>query len=116
MPRLEAVATSVVLYPAPARTTSDSDPASSIGPVTVVLRTTSTSAAVSRIAAARASSLSSGLYTTSQPAAVKPSMPLRSNVSAIRTLIKHEGHSFSYEMNQQAVSQLRFEPGRLGTH
>ena len=77
----------MVLYPAPARTTSDRRPASSIGVVTFVPRTTSTSAPVAAMACESVSSFRSGSYTTSQPAAFNPSMPLDSNLSATRTFI-----------------------------
>ena len=51
MPRLDAAATSMVLYPAPARTTSLSGPASSMARLTSVERTTRTSGFVSPMAA-----------------------------------------------------------------
>src|SRR5918912_1549966 len=111
MPRFDAVATSIVLYPAPARTTSDSAPASSIGAVTAVLRTTSTSALLSRTAAVNASSLRSGSYRTSQPAAFRPSRPLFSNLSATSTRIDDSNNVY-----QKTVAELRFEPRRLGRH
>ena len=86
MPRTDAAATSIVLNPAPARTMSARRPASMIASVTLVERTTSTSACVSPSAAASAASLSAGSYTTSQPMAARPSRPDRSNWSATRTL------------------------------
>jgi hypothetical protein len=55
MPRRDAAATSIVFTPAPARTISESDPASSIASVTFVLRTTSTSACVVVSVSARTS-------------------------------------------------------------
>src|SRR5262249_10153669 len=152
---------------------------SSIGAVTPVLRTTRTSAAVWRMASASASPSRAGWYATSQPARVRPSMPLCSNLSAMRTFIvaimvqgfRVQGSrvhlsaagcvvlrawcgcwvlsaaclvrvlvlgvisitnrnpeasripnpesripSRLYDMNQQAVSQLRLEPCGLGGH
>src|SRR5688500_5318084 len=115
MPRLLAPATSIVLYPAPARTMSDRRPASSMGDVTFVPRTTRTSAPLAAIASVSASSLSSGSCTTSQPAAFRPSMPLFSNLSATSTFI-HRSRLVSYCVNQQAVTELGLEPGRLGRH
>ena len=60
MPRVDAAATSIVLYPAPARTMRESRPASSMAAVTFVLRTTSTSAPLVRTASTSAASLASG--------------------------------------------------------
>src|SRR5574339_1268840 len=90
---------------------SASRPASSIGAVSFVLRTTSTSAPVRPIASASASSFRSGSYTTSHPAAARPSMPLFSNLSATSTLMID-----SDQMNQQPISQLGLEPRGLGRH
>src|SRR6185295_803826 len=75
------------LKPAPARTTSFTDPTSSIGSVTFVPLTTNTSGASFLIASTSASSFRSGWYEVSQPIASKPSRPDCSNLSAIKTLI-----------------------------
>src|SRR5829696_2877869 len=115
MPRREAAATSMVLYPAPARTTSESRPALSIASVTLVLRTTRTSACVSAIARVSASSLSSGCWTTSQPAAWSPSIPLFSKLSAISTFMMWLPPPLD-QMHDEAVAELGLEPGRLGRH
>src|SRR5215471_5598642 len=124
MPRRDAATTSIVLYPAPARTISDKDPPSSIALVTVVPRTISTSGPPSRIAAASASSLRSGWYTTSQLAAFSPSIPLCSNLSAISTfIIKNVHHNgvllwlaLLNNMDQHAVPELWLEPRGLRRH
>src|ERR1035441_10825703 len=67
MPRREAAATSIVLYPAPARTTSLSAPAASTSSGTLVERTTSTSGRNCSTSAASACSLSFGAKRTSHP-------------------------------------------------
>ena len=87
MPRFEAAATSMVLTPAPARTISDSAPASIIASVTWVDRTTSTGACVCLIAATSVSPDASGSKITSQPAAFNASRPDCSNLSATRTFM-----------------------------
>ena len=60
IPRSDAASTSIVLYPAPARTTRERWPVSSMGRVTFVERTTSASAPLDRSASVRASSFASG--------------------------------------------------------
>jgi hypothetical protein len=60
MPRSLAASTSIVLKPAPARTTIPRRPASSIARVTWVDRTTSTSAPVLPIASSSVASARSG--------------------------------------------------------
>src|SRR4051812_46072690 len=118
MPRVLAPATSMVLYPAPARTMSDSRPASSMGAVTFVPRTTSTSAPVEAIACARESSLRSGSYTTSHPAAFSPSTPLFSNLSAMRTFMPSTRSAASAldGVDEKPVAQLGLEPRGLRRH
>src|ERR1035437_145514 len=85
MPRREAAATSIVLYPAPARTTSLSAPAASTSSGTLVERTTSTSGRNCSTSAASASSLSFGAKRTSHPSRASSSRPDCSNWSAIST-------------------------------
>src|SRR3954468_6998332 len=119
MPRADAAATSMVLYPAPARTMRARAPASIIASVTLVERTTSTPALLSASAAASASSLRAGSYTTSQPAPRKPSIPLCSNWSATSTFISGSRllrSAQSDEMGQQTVAELRLEPRGFGRH
>jgi hypothetical protein len=62
MPRREAAATSMVLKPAPARTMSFKGPASSIGSVTFVERTTRMSGRKCATASVSESSFASGWY------------------------------------------------------
>src|SRR5664280_1559530 len=85
MPRREAAATSIVLYPAPARTTSLSAPAASTSSGTLVERTTSASGRNCSTSAASASSLSFGAKRTSHPSRASSSRPDCSNWSAIST-------------------------------
>jgi hypothetical protein len=77
----------MVFTPAPARMTRLKSPASSIGAVTFVERTTSTSGLCVRIASTSASSLRLGSYTTLQPSDFSPSSPLCSNLSATSIFI-----------------------------
>src|SRR5439155_18100200 len=94
-------------------------PASSIGAVTVVLRTTSTSAPLFRIASTNVSSFRSGSYSTSQPAALRPLIPLCSNLSATSTFILLCALCElcgSYHVDEQPISELRFKPRRLRRH
>ena len=67
MPSRVAASTSIVLKPAPARTTRFSEPARSVSAVTRVLRTTRTSAPVSDTAAVRAWPRRSGSATNLNP-------------------------------------------------
>src|SRR5688500_6175558 len=130
MPRRDAAATSIVFTPAPARTISARAPASSIDSVTFVERTTSTSAPLATIRAASCASARSGSRRPSQPAAFRPSRPDDSSLSATRTLM---GWALGYglratgyrlpatgyhldHVGQQAIPQLRLEPGRLRRH
>src|ERR1035438_1197988 len=85
MPRREAAATSMVLYPAPARTTSLSAPAASTASGTLVERTTRTSGRNCATSATSVSSFSLGAKSTSQPMACSASRPDCSNSSAIST-------------------------------
>src|ERR1035438_6381720 len=87
MPRREAAATSIVLYPAPARTTSLSAPAASTASGTLVERTTRTSGRNFSTSATSASSLSFGVKRTSHPSRASSSRPDCSNWSAISTRI-----------------------------
>src|ERR1035437_365020 len=85
MPRREAAFTSMVLWPAPARTTSLSAPAASTASGTLVERTTRTSGRNCATSAASASSLSWGAKRTSHPSRASSSRPDDSNSSAIST-------------------------------
>src|SRR5690348_4672103 len=93
MPRRDAAATSIVLYPAPARTTSFNAPAASTDSVTFVERTINTSGFDCWTSFASASSFSPGRLRTSQPADFRPSTPDCSNLSAINTRILDDGNS-----------------------
>src|SRR5258708_4917567 len=102
---------------------SESRPASSIGVVTLVPRTTRTSRPLAAMACVSDPSLRSGSEITSQPAAFSPSRPLVSNLSAIRTFIAgprptgyHKPWLVSYGVNQQPIPKLRLEPCGLRGH
>src|SRR5260370_15519906 len=85
MPRREGAATSMVLWPAPARTTRLSAPAASTASGTLVERTTSTSGRNCSPSATSESSFSLGAKRTSHPMEWSSSRPDCSNSSAIRT-------------------------------
>src|SRR6187200_717095 len=112
IPRLEAVATSIVSMPAPARITSVSAvPALSASAPTFLLRTMRMWGSVSRIRAASPSAFTSGWETTSHPSSLRPSMPTFSNLSAMRTFMR------SLQLvDEQPAAQLGLEPGALGRH
>jgi hypothetical protein len=83
-PSPEAVSTSIVSIPAPARITSVSAvPALSASALTFLPRTIRMCGSVSRTSAGSASALTSGCDTTVQPSSFSPSIPTFSNLSAI---------------------------------
>ena len=91
MPRSEAVATSIVSYPAPARTIRLRALApSNTAAFTLVPRTRRMSGSCTATAAARASAAKSGSIRTQHPSDSIASTPVESNLSAISTLVSSD--------------------------
>ena len=88
-PRLDAVLTSMVSMPAPARMTSVSAvPALSASAFTFLPRTMRMCGSAARMAAGSSSAFTSGCETTVQPSSFSPSIPTFSNLSAINTFMR----------------------------